>query len=108
MTTCEPIIVSDLKLKDLRGDVQTVIRAEGIQSFAHFPIIIDGKGIAVFNVGYTRPNALNDDTVRLFNALVNRSELFIANMQLFEQTKDLAAMDVRNLLARDLHDNATL
>jgi signal transduction histidine kinase len=86
--------------------VQTVIRAEGIQSFAHFPIIIDGKVIALFNVGYTRPNALNEDTVRLFNALVNRAELSIANMQLFEQTKDLAVMEERNRLARDLHDSA--
>jgi ligand-binding sensor domain-containing protein/signal transduction histidine kinase len=106
MKTGEPIIVSDLKLKDLRGDIQTVIRAEGIQSFAHFPLAVDGRVLAVFNVGYTRPNALNEDTVRLFTALVHRAELSIANMELFEQTKDLAVMEERNRLARDLHDSA--
>ena len=106
MKTNQSIIVPDLKIKDLRGDIQTVIRAEGIQSFAHFPITIDGKVIAVFNVGYTRPNALGDDNVRLFTALVHRAELSIANMQLFEQTKDLAVMEERNRLARDLHDSA--
>ncbi len=106
MKTGEPIIVSDLKLNSLRGDIQTVIRDEGIQSFAHFPIIVDGKVIALFNAAYTRPNALNEDTIRLFTALVNRASLSIANMELFEQTKDLAVMEERNRLARDLHDSA--
>ncbi len=106
MKTGETVIVSDLKIKDLRSDVQTVIRAEGIQSFAHFPIIVDGKVTALFNVGYTRPNALNEDNIRLFTALVQRASLSIANMELFEQTKDLAVMEERNRLARDLHDSA--
>lgn len=106
MLTGESIIVLDAKLKQLRGDIQTVLRNEGIQSFAHFPIVVDGVVVAVFNVAYTRPNALNDDTVRLFSALVTRAALSIANMQLFEQTKDLAVMEERNRLARDLHDSA--
>ena len=106
MKTGDPIIISDIKLNTLRGDIQTVIRNEGIQSFAHFPIVVDGKVVALFNVGYTRPNALNESTVRLFTALVHRAALSIANMQLFEQTKDLAVMEERNRLARDLHDSA--
>ncbi len=106
MKTGETLIVLDVKLSALRGDIQTVIRDEGIQSFAHFPIVVDGNVIAIFNVAYTRPNAFNDDTIRLFTSLVNRAALSIANMQLFEQTKDLAVMEERNRLARDLHDSA--
>ncbi len=106
MMTGEPVIISDLKLSSLRGDVQTVIRNEGIQSYAHFPIVVDGKVVAIFNVAYTRPNALNEDSIRLFTALANRASLAIANMELFEQTKDLAVMAERNRLARDLHDSA--
>jgi NarL family two-component system sensor histidine kinase LiaS len=49
---------------------------------------------------------LTKDSVRLFTALVNRAALSIANMELFEQTKDLAVMEERNRLARDLHDSA--
>ena len=88
------------------GDLQTVIRNEGIQSYAHFPIVVDGKVVAIFNVAYTRPNALHEDSIRLFTALANRASLAIANMELFEQTKDLAVMEERNRLARDLHDSA--
>lgn len=106
MQTGENIIITDLNIGSLREDVQSAIRIEGIQSFAHFPIMVDGKVIAVFNVAYTRPNAINDDIVRLFTALIHRAELSIANMELFEQTKDLAVMEERNRLARDLHDSA--
>ena len=106
MITGEPVIISDLKIHALRGDLQTVIRNEGIQSYAHFPIVIDGKVVAIFNVAYTRPNALNEDSIRLFTALANRASLAITNMELFEQTKDLAVMEERNRLARDLHDSA--
>ncbi|GAB4499919.1 MAG: hypothetical protein OHK003_17840 [Anaerolineales bacterium] len=100
------VIASDLSKAALRDDIKTAIEKEGIQSFAHFPIVVDGKVVAIFNVAYTRPNALNKDAARLFTALVNRAALSIANMELFEQTKDLAVMEERNRLARDLHDSA--
>jgi len=49
---------------------------------------------------------IGDDTMRLFSALTHRASISIANMELFEQTKDLAVMEERNRLARDLHDSA--
>jgi signal transduction histidine kinase len=60
----------------------------------------------VFNVGFTRPEAIVEDTVRLFTALVQRAALSIENMQLFEKTKELAVIEERNRVARDLHDSA--
>ncbi|NJN79160.1 MAG: GAF domain-containing protein [Anaerolineales bacterium] len=106
MKTSAAFIVSDLKSNSLRADVQAALQKEGIESFAHFPIVVDGKVVAIFNVAYTRANALTRDSIRLFTALVNRASLSIANMDLFEQTKDLAVMEERNRLARDLHDSA--
>lgn len=97
-----PIIVPE----DLHPEMREAIREEGLRSFVHLPIRVDNRVIAVFNVGFTRPDVINEDTVRLFTALVQRASLSIANMQLFEQTKDLAVMDARNRLARDLHDSA--
>src|SRR6185369_5808085 len=59
-----------------------------------------------FNVAFTGPDFIGEDAVRVFSALVNRAAISIANMELFEQTKDLAVMEERNRLARDLHDSA--
>lgn len=106
MNTGKPVIVSDFDTADLREDIKSMIKVEGIQSFAHFPIVVDERVVAIFTVAHTQPNALNKDSIRLFTALINRASMSIANMELFEQTRDLAVMEERNRLARDLHDSA--
>ena len=106
LATGKPMIAPELDMEAMRPDVRKAIIAEGIRSFMHLPIVVDHKVIAVFNVAFTGPEFLSDDTVRVFTALVNRAAISIANMELFEQTKDLAVMEERNRLARDLHDSA--
>ncbi|HET9587483.1 MAG TPA: two-component regulator propeller domain-containing protein [Anaerolineales bacterium] len=106
LATGKPIIVTELKPEDLRPDIRAAVMAEGIRSFVHLPIVVDHRVVGVFNVGFTRPDFIAEDSVRLFSALVNRASISIANMELFEQTKDLAVMEERNRLARDLHDSA--
>jgi two-component system, NarL family, sensor histidine kinase LiaS len=105
-TTGKPVVVTDFDPEDLRSDLRAALKAEGIKSFVHLPIAVDHKVVAVFNIGFTRPDFIPEDTVRVFSALVNRAAISIANMELFEQTKDLAVMEERNRLARDLHDSA--
>jgi ligand-binding sensor domain-containing protein/signal transduction histidine kinase len=106
LETGKPAIVRYIEPESFRPDVRAAILAEGIRSFVHIPIIVDHKVVGVFNVGFTRPNLIGDDTMRLFSALTHRASISIANMELFEQTKDLAVMEERNRLARDLHDSA--
>ena len=102
----KPVVVTDFVPEDFRPAVRAALRAEGIKSFVHLPIVVDHKVVAVFNIAFTRPDFIPEDTVRVFSALVNRAAISIANMELFEQTKDLAVMEERNRLARDLHDSA--
>jgi signal transduction histidine kinase/ligand-binding sensor domain-containing protein len=106
LETGEPAVVRQIELNEFRADLREAIIAEGIRSFVHLPIMVDQKIVGVFNIGFTKPNLIGDDTTRLFSALTHRASLSIANMELFEQTKDLAVMEERNRLARDLHDSA--
>jgi signal transduction histidine kinase len=106
LATGKPAIIRQMELNNFRPDVRAALIAEGIRSFVHLPIVVDHKVIGVFNIGFTRPNLIGDDTTRLFSALAHRASISIANMELFEQTKDLAVMEERNRLARDLHDSA--
>jgi len=101
-----PEVVRRVELDDFRPDIREAIIAEGIRSFVHLPIIVDNHIVGVFNVGFTNPNIIGDDTTRLFSALTQRASISIANMELFEQTKELAVIEERNRLARDLHDSA--
>jgi ligand-binding sensor domain-containing protein/signal transduction histidine kinase len=106
LTTGKSVIVRQIDMDDFRPEVQAALIREGIRSFVHLPIVVDHKVVGVFNVAFTRPNLIGDDTTRLFSALAHRASISIANMELFEQTKDLAVMEERNRLARDLHDSA--
>ena len=106
LETGKPAIVRQIEHDTFRPEVRDAVLAEGIRSFVHLPIIVDHKVVGVFNVAFTKPNLIGDDTMRLFSALTHRASISIANMELFEQTKDLAVMEERNRLARDLHDSA--
>ncbi|NTU55897.1 MAG: GAF domain-containing protein, partial [Anaerolineales bacterium] len=106
LETGKPAIVRQIELNDFRPEIRDALIAEGIRSFVHLPITLDNKVVGVFNIGFTKPNLIGDDTTRLFSALTHRASISIANMELFEQTKDLAVMEERNRLARDLHDSA--
>jgi ligand-binding sensor domain-containing protein/signal transduction histidine kinase len=106
LATGETVVVHELQSEELRPEVRAAIVAEGILSFVHLPIIVNDEIIGIFNVGFSRPDAITDNTVRLFTALVQRGALSIENMQLFEQTKELAVIEERNRVARDLHDSA--
>ncbi len=108
--TGQPVIVTDLASDSIRADMNpemlAAILSEGISSFLHLPITIDNRTIGVFTVGFTRSDAFSEDTVRLFSSLVQRAALSVENALLFEQTKQLAILEERNRLARDLHDSA--
>ena len=106
LETGETLIVPDVDFKALRPDIKAAIVAEGIHSLVHLPIKVNDQTIGVFNISFTRPGAITEDTARLFTALVQRAALSVENMQLFEQTKELAVVEERNRVARDLHDSA--
>ncbi len=106
LETGQPVIVRQIELNEFQPNIRQALIDEGIRSFALIPITVDRKIVGVFKVGFTSPNLIGDDITRLFSAITQRASISIANMELFEQTKDLAVMEERNRLARDLHDSA--
>jgi two-component system nitrate/nitrite sensor histidine kinase NarX len=80
---------------------------EGIRSLMHVPIKIGGQVFGVFNVDYGQPRGFGQDDVRLFTALAQRAALAIENAQLYAQAQELAVVQERQRLARDLHDAVT-
>jgi len=99
--TGEPVIV-----EDARTDT-TITDTEGIRSFMQVPIKVGGEVFGVFSADYVRPRAFGDDEQRLFIALAQRAALAIDTAQLYEQAQELAVVEERSRLARDLHDAVT-
>ncbi len=89
-----------------RAEVVKAALADGVRSFILLPVNIHGEIFGVFNVSSNRVNAFSEEEVRQFSALAQRAALAISNAQLYEQASELAALEERNRLARDLHDSA--
>lgn len=108
--TGEPVIVEDA-LADPRRKyerpevVQAAILLEEIRSFMHLPIKIGDEIFGVFSVVFTTPQTFGEDDLRLFTNLAGRAALAIENARLYEQAQQVAAMEERNRLARELHDS---
>ena len=97
-------------VEDTHTDSRVATRitdSEGIRSLVHVPIRIGDQLFGVFNLGYLEPRSFDDHELRLFEALAQRAALAIQNAQLYEQAHELAAVEERQRLARDLHDAVT-
>jgi signal transduction histidine kinase len=106
-TTGEPFIVEDAHTDPRIVKRSTIIDPEGIRSFMQVPIKVGGEVFGVFSADYAQPRAFGDDEQRLFIALAQRAALAIDTAQLYEQTQQLAVVEERNRLARELHDAVT-
>jgi nitrate/nitrite-specific signal transduction histidine kinase len=101
----DPIVVEDVQADDTVA--RRITDPEGIRSFMHFPIKIEGRIFGVFNVDYSRPRGFGHEEQRLFAALAQRAALAIENAQLYGQAKQVAVLEERQRLARELHDAVT-
>jgi signal transduction histidine kinase/ligand-binding sensor domain-containing protein len=81
--------------------------SDGIRSFMHLPIKVGSETFGICNVSFSEPHAFGQTEPRIFQALVERASLAIENAQLHQQAQELAAVEERQRLARDLHDAVT-
>jgi nitrate/nitrite-specific signal transduction histidine kinase len=105
--TGEPVIVEDARTDPRAAQHTTITEREGIHSFMQVPIKVGGEVFGVFSADYTQPRDFGDDEQRLFIALAQRAALAIDRAQLYEQSQELAVVEERGRLARDLHDAVT-
>jgi GAF domain-containing protein/anti-sigma regulatory factor (Ser/Thr protein kinase) len=108
--TGEPVIVNDAfndpRRKDERPEVvQAALFSEGIRSFMHLPIKIGDEVFGVFSAIFTTPRTFGEDDLRRFTAIAERAALAIENARLYEHAQQVATLEERNRLARELHDS---
>jgi ligand-binding sensor domain-containing protein/signal transduction histidine kinase len=87
--------------------VLQTMAAAGVRSFMHLPVKVNDRPFGIFNVSFSTPHAFSQEEARLFLALAQRASLAIENAQLYEQAQELAVLEERQRLARDLHDAVT-
>lgn len=80
---------------------------EGIESYIHVPITIDGQVFGIYNIGYRRPHTFTREERRFWMALSQRAVVAIQNARLYEQAQQAASLEERQRIARDLHDSVS-
>jgi len=105
--TGEPLIVEDACTDARIAKRAAIFDPEGICSFMQVPIKIGGEVFGVFSADYVRPHVFGSEEQRLFAALAQRAALVIEKAQLYEQAQELAVVEERSRLARELHDAVT-
>lgn len=71
------------------------------------PLIVKGKVIGVLDVESERTNGFELNDVTVLQALATQVAAAIENARLYEQSQQLAALEERQRLARELHDSVS-
>lgn len=104
-TMSAPIVTVDARsaLPEMSG----IFEMEGIVSTMDVPIRIDGQVRGDFALAFTRRHAPGPDEQRLFQALADRAAIAIQNAELYERSQQVASLEERQRLARELHDSVS-
>ena len=103
--TGQPLIIKDIS-KDPRL-TRMIVRKEGLRSMAMVPVSSKGKAIgSLFTVTHD-DREFSGQEIQLLTSIAHQIGVAVENTQLFNQSRQVAIMDERNRLARDLHDAVT-
>jgi len=101
----EPEIVEDTQLNE--RVTPFIIESEKLRALMQVPIKVAGEVFGVFSADYLQPHRFTEKEKRLLMAFGQRAGLAIENARLYEREEQIAVMQERNHLARDLHDSVT-
>jgi len=99
----EPLIVPDVG-QDPR---YVLMQGSATRSELVMPIIVKEQVIGVLDVQSDQLNAFDSTDLAVVQSIANQTGAAVENARLYERAQELAVMQERNRLARDLHDAVT-
>lgn len=99
----EPIVVHDLA-HDARFQQQPVVRS-GFQTFCAMPLKYQGKLVGILTVAAMSADALKEQwEIRHLESVGEWLALSIENSRLYQHVQDVAVLQERERIAREMHD----
>ncbi len=115
MMTRKPLIIGDVHKDDT--DVAIDFRAQAshnlytyyksVRNWMRVPLIFKSSITGLLTLHYHEPNYYTSRHADLAMAFAEHAAIAIENARLFEKARDLAAMEERQKLARELHDSVS-
>ncbi len=112
----QPVIIPDIQQKQAQGRQPWITNrvkdfwqqvAQNYKSEVAVPILAQSALYGAIRLTYREPKDLTADEIELASALGDQAALAIENAHLRDQSEQLAVMNERNRLARELHDSLT-
>jgi signal transduction histidine kinase len=102
--TCQPVLANDAESdpRFLSDSNLPETRAELV-----VPLQIGERVIGTLDVQSATVNSFSRDDVLVLQSLADQIAIAIENARLYDRSRELATMEERNRLARDLHDSVT-
>ena len=78
----------------------------GLMSMLSVPLKVDMKSIGVLNI-LNKPGEITEEDIRIIDLFANQAAVIIEHARLQHQAEQLAVLEERQRLARELHDSVT-
>jgi len=87
--------------------LKDLVQREGVQLVISTPLMAKGKTVGAIDLGSQTVRSIAPEELSLLAAIGHQIGVAVENARLYEQAQELAVVEERNRLARDLHDAVT-
>ncbi len=78
-----------------------------IRSWMAVPLVHKGRVVGLMSMSHIQPDFYKQNHATLARAIANQAAIAIENARLYEQSQQVAALEERQRLARELHDSVS-
>jgi signal transduction histidine kinase len=93
-------------VNDSSNQIQAYHRNPDLRSLLVIPLFAEGTSIGVIDV-VNKPGGFSKDDMRIMGLFADQAAIAIENARLHQQAEQLAVVQERERIARDLHDSVT-
>ena len=103
-----PTVIVTEDVSQAGAHLVPIIEFEGLKALIEIPVVSPaGRPLGFLGVGYTTEHHFDEAEQRLLTALAERAAVAITNAELYERAQQVASLEERQRLARELHDSVS-
>lgn len=87
------------------GRLKDLVQQEGCEMVVSVPLLVKEKTVGAIDLGASKARTIEPEELSLLSAIGHQIGVAVENARLYEQAQQLAVVQERNRLARDLHDS---